>query len=436
MQKTLLLLIAAYFISVNTTLYAQATAGPDQEFCGDSTTLQAVDPYPNTGYWTVVSGEADIHYPTNYNTYTSNLAEGENILEWSVTDGVNIWTDQVSLTSHHYPHVEFEPGRKINRLPDTEIKFVNYSDQNLIQYIWDWGDGSLPEIQLGYVVETYHYFIYAGTYIVSLTAYSEAYCESVWTDTITILPPCPVSYKEPTLVARGCEDLMVELRAQTFYADIFEWKPYGDELYPDSVFHEEDLIYTYTEPGVYTPVLRAWNSESQYDCDYSRQDTVIVYKKPIVDFEIEKRADRTVYFYNHSQFGERHLWDLGDTISLEENPIHSYSQPDTYTITLSVWTDENCFDQKTEFNVVISDDNTDLYTYPNPFYDHFIVVSKEVLNTPVIRIFDLFGREVNTKFEIISERILKVYIINPRGDTFILQLVNNDKEFNYSIYRF
>ena len=63
-------------------------------------------------------------------------------------------------------------------------------------------------------------------------------------------------------------------------------------------------------------------------------------KKDIVaDFEIigSTKVGETVSFINHSGNPADYKWDFGDkSTSTEENPVHIYSKPGTYTVTLKV----------------------------------------------------------------------------------------------------
>lgn len=77
-----------------------ADAGPDQHLCSTttSTTMAANTPEPTeTGTWTMVSGGFTIVDPTDPNTAFTELAIGENIAEWTVDDGTNANSDQVSI---------------------------------------------------------------------------------------------------------------------------------------------------------------------------------------------------------------------------------------------------------------------------------------------------------------------------------------------------
>ena len=68
-----------------------ADAGPDQELCtpNTSTTMAgSTVTFPGTGTWTLVSGAGDIADANDPNTAIDNLAVGENIFQWVVTNGV------------------------------------------------------------------------------------------------------------------------------------------------------------------------------------------------------------------------------------------------------------------------------------------------------------------------------------------------------------
>lgn len=80
-----------------------ADAGADQQLCtpASSTTLAGSSViFPASGAWTLVSGTGTIADPTDPNTAVTGLSVGENIFEWTVSNGPcanPITTDQVSI---------------------------------------------------------------------------------------------------------------------------------------------------------------------------------------------------------------------------------------------------------------------------------------------------------------------------------------------------
>ncbi len=74
-----------------------ANAGVDQYICSDSSQLLGNTPTLGTGQWTLVSGGANIDAPTQPNTWTHNLARGENIFIWQISQGACSSQDTVSI---------------------------------------------------------------------------------------------------------------------------------------------------------------------------------------------------------------------------------------------------------------------------------------------------------------------------------------------------
>ncbi|MEA2043689.1 MAG: hypothetical protein U9N85_14200, partial [Bacteroidota bacterium] len=77
-----------------------SSAGPDQHICTDQTTLDAADPSPGTGTWSLLSGNPLTTFadPTLYNTSVTGLQAGETILLWSISNGAScMYTDTVSI---------------------------------------------------------------------------------------------------------------------------------------------------------------------------------------------------------------------------------------------------------------------------------------------------------------------------------------------------
>ncbi|MFM9972927.1 MAG: PKD domain-containing protein, partial [Burkholderiales bacterium] len=80
-----------------------ADAGPDQELCTPNTSTTMAGSaiiFPATGQWSLVQGTGDIADASDPNTAISNLAVGENIFQWVVTNGPcanPLTTDLVSI---------------------------------------------------------------------------------------------------------------------------------------------------------------------------------------------------------------------------------------------------------------------------------------------------------------------------------------------------
>jgi hypothetical protein len=75
----------------------KAYAGIDQKECGPSVQLDAND--IAGGQWSIVSGDAVIVTPTQYNTSVTNLQSGTNVLRWTVTQNGCSASDEVNITN-------------------------------------------------------------------------------------------------------------------------------------------------------------------------------------------------------------------------------------------------------------------------------------------------------------------------------------------------
>ena len=77
-----------------------ANAGVDQTLCTSNASLNANDPNPNSGSWSVVSGMGIFVNPLGFNTTVTSLAPGMNILRWSISNGNCSSSDDVIITSN------------------------------------------------------------------------------------------------------------------------------------------------------------------------------------------------------------------------------------------------------------------------------------------------------------------------------------------------
>jgi gliding motility-associated-like protein len=80
-----------------------ADAGPDQELCTPNTTAQLSGNeviFPASGVWTLIQGFGVIQNPADPSTLVTDLAPGNNIFEWTITNGVcagSQSSDQVTI---------------------------------------------------------------------------------------------------------------------------------------------------------------------------------------------------------------------------------------------------------------------------------------------------------------------------------------------------
>jgi len=106
---------------------------------------------------------------------------------------------------------------------------------------------------------------------------------------------------------------------------------------------------TYFTPGVYTVSLTVYRGTTD-SATITKTSFINVYANPTVNFGAVPRfgcLPLSVQFTDSSIAGSGTLqswtWDFGDgTLSNQRNPLHSYTTPGSFTITLTVQNSEGC----------------------------------------------------------------------------------------------
>ncbi|MFO7368830.1 MAG: immunoglobulin domain-containing protein [Bacteroidales bacterium] len=75
--------VSADTVVIENILTDTTDAGPNQVICSSTVRLNAKNPYPGYGEWSVKRGSASFADNSLYNTYAYNLAQGENVLVWT-----------------------------------------------------------------------------------------------------------------------------------------------------------------------------------------------------------------------------------------------------------------------------------------------------------------------------------------------------------------
>ena len=236
-----------------------------------------------------------------------------------------------------------------------KVKFTDLSVGGPTMWAWDFGDGTTDM-----VANPVHVYKNPGTYQVRLTASSQLCEPGISETTIKVNPPAikadfsadPQSGEVPLTVQ--FTDL------STGNPTRWEWD-FGDgniipasedgELFSD----EEDVAcdggkcppqnkvqnprHTYRVPGTYAVTLTASNKYSS-DTVTKTQYVTVTPKAIKADFSAEPRtgdAPLTVRFTDLSTGNPTMwAWDFGDgATDMVANPVHVYTQPGTYTVTLT-----------------------------------------------------------------------------------------------------
>ncbi len=281
-------------------------------------------------------------------------------------------TAHAFITVHPSPVASFTADPVSQMMPDRTVTVINATPEGKWTYEWNFGDGSFS----GDRNPGSHMYEGPDQYLITLKVNGEHCSDSTWTS-VEIVPHPPVA--EFTPVEPGCMPLTIQFENKSLYSNSFLWE-FGD----GAVSNKPNPEYTYYEPGIYKIKLTAWG-EGGTDT-YSTVNSVWVL--PNAYFEVAPRIvyvnDQPVRFFNLSDNGDIYEWDFGDgTGSTEMNPSHQYEKDGTYTVTLRVWTKNDCFDLY-EMKAAVIVEPTGMIVFPNAFRPESYIEENRTFHPGVI----------------------------------------------------
>ncbi|MEO0311254.1 MAG: hypothetical protein RIQ89_911, partial [Bacteroidota bacterium] len=192
-------------------------------------------------------------------------------------------------------------------------------------YSWQFGDGSSSS-----AATPNHTYVDPGFYNISLITINDSLC----TDTASLLlnlPPLPVALFTP--LYNNCDREVTLLNNSLFQNNSVY--SYGDGAIGT------DSLHTYANEGSYT-ILLTTNAGS---CIDTLSQTITLDPVPIAAFNRNFECDLEADFFETSSNDDFYSWSFGDGSSAStSNPVHTYSQPGTYTVFLEVSNVHGCID--------------------------------------------------------------------------------------------
>ncbi|HFA48508.1 MAG TPA: PKD domain-containing protein [Bacteroidetes bacterium] len=206
--------------------------------------------------------------------------------------------------------------------------FTSIMTDSITNWTWDFGNGqsstdSTASTSFG-----------KGTFEVTLTVATSNGCSDSFTNSYTLVGPEGNFDLSPPAICAGGE-VTVSLR-DTVDISSFEWT-FGDGT---SVSNMNPVSHTYDESiSGSVPIVLIMVGEDP-SCSLSATQFVSI-AKPEAAFTTGNPNNsvclgETFTFQNTSTFADTYEWDFGDgTTSTEENPEHTYTEPMTYSVTLT-----------------------------------------------------------------------------------------------------
>ncbi len=243
--------------------------------------------------------------------------------------------DTITVSSSTAPDIAFSISSN-QCLSNTNTFTSSNTSGNITTYSWDFdGDGVEDSADPN---PTYQ-FAEAGTYEVRLTVESDEGCGNFAQESIIIYPepPVPVFTVPKDSFCVGEPVVISNLTDDAAWDGIMEYTWSVTDL-TDTTTAAPEL--TFAQPG--EKIIRVISQIPGCE-SVEVTDTIQVIESPVVDFTADPVCDgETTIFNNTSETGTI-LWDFGDgNTSTQVNPTHTYSTPDTYSVSLSVTNDLEC----------------------------------------------------------------------------------------------
>ncbi len=155
-----------------------------------------------------------------------------------------------------------------------------------------------------------------------------------------------VAAAEPA--TEGCAPFTVDFQNLGFGGLTYEWD-FGDGVGTST---DENPTYTFNDPGQYEVQLIATDPTSCLITDTSYTTIFVSTGQVEAEFTTQNTGDcdqLEVIFDNNTLFATDYEWDFGDgsPVSTEANPVHTYTTPGTYTVTLTATDNAGCNDPDT-----------------------------------------------------------------------------------------
>lgn len=221
------------------------------------------------------------------------------------------------------------------------VQFVNGSF-NATSYFWDFGDGST-------LADTSHLFApsytYAdsGVYNVMLICNPGTVCADTGYTTFYIYPLLAPSFVPPAGQCFNGNSYNFTAGGAFMGNGTFNWN-FGANASPSTSSAQNPTNVVYNAPGIYPVTLTV----TENGCTQTYTDSVYVYPMPTANFNALPDtgcSPFTMQFTDSSIAGTPliYLWDFGDGFtSAQSNPVHTYTAPGVYDVTLVIATSNGC----------------------------------------------------------------------------------------------
>lgn len=221
----------------------------------------------------------------------------------------------------------------------------------IVGWNWKFGDSTTSSS-----TNPFHTFGNSGTYIVSLIVSDSNKCTDSSAKTVTLLPKIKAMFKANDSVQCFESNNFIFSDQSTLPSGTNYWSwNFGDNQHATS----QNPAHSYSNPGTYKVGLIVTNADGCKDTIYK---TVVVHSKITPKFSagiLKQCLKGNSYVITDSSSISSggissKIWNFGDgNSSKASDPVYSYKNPGIYHITLTLKSDQGCFDS-TKLTVTVN----------------------------------------------------------------------------------
>lgn len=269
-------------------------------------------------------------------------AAGSFPVKYSVITDIGCLSDTVTktvvLTDPPLAKFGVSPITCVNR----SISFTDSSasvNGTIVKWTWNFGDGSAPVVATSNASQV-HTYSTPGTFIVSLLVENSTGCKSVLFTKSVIISPNPVadfSFGNACLPQAAMQFTNTSTITDGSQAQfLYQWT-FSD----GGAYTVKDPLHNFSSTGPFTVSLAVTSNAGCVDSSIKTVNTV--YAQPQASFSVPAEAcfGTALNFTDQSVAPNSSVtqwnWNFGDGNSSSiKNPVHTYSSPGTYIVSLAV----------------------------------------------------------------------------------------------------